>query len=49
MGQAIDFGPINYKGAPIFLLSGRCGDNIISEFFINSFRYSLIDGSILPF
>ena len=40
MGQTIDFWPIKgiiYKGAALFVLSGRCGDNSDSEFFVNSF------------
>ena len=40
MRQAIDFWPIKgiiYKGIPVFLLSGRYGDNSVSEFLINSF------------
>ena len=40
MRQAIDFWPIKaiiYKAIPVFLLSGRYGDNSVSEFFTSSF------------
>ena len=38
MRKVNDFWPIKdiiYQRAPVFLLSGRYGDNSVSEFFIN--------------